>query len=366
MTDSTNRPDSENKPWREEESSPGADEASAVAKPGHETSTIKETDLGQNSQRAGSGNKEWQLIEGLVGGILVEKRRTRRWGIFFKLLTFIYLFVLLYLFTLGGISKDAMVKSGDHTALVEISGVIAADEAANADSIVTGLRAAFKDKHTKAVILRINSPGGSPVQAGYVYDEIKRLRGLHPDIKVYAVIMDLGASGAYYIAAAADEIYADKASLVGSIGVVASGFGFVDAMDKVGVSRRVYTAGEHKGFLDPFLPQNNSETEFWQTVLNTTHQQFIDSVKKGRGERLKDDPKLFSGLVWSGEQALSLGLIDGLGSASYVARDIVKQENIVDFTPQENPFERFVEGLGASMGNAISNKLGLSQEMKLR
>ncbi len=180
---------------------------------------------------------------------------------------------------------------------------------------------------TKGVILRINSPGGSPVQSGYVYDEIRRLRAAKPDIKVYAVITDLGASGAYYIASAADQIYADKASLVGSIGVTAAGFGFVGAMDKLGVDRRTYTSGEHKAFLDPFQPQKADETQFWQGVLDTTHRQFIASVKQGRGDRLKDKdhPELFSGLIWTGEQAVALGLVDGLGSASYVARDVIRK-----------------------------------------
>ena len=222
------------------------------------------------------------------------------------------------------------------------------------------MRAAFKDSNTKGVILRINSPGGSPVQSGYVYDEIRRLRGEHPDVKVYAVISDLGASGAYYIASAADQIYADKASLVGSIGVTAASFGFVDTMEKLGVERRVYTSGEHKAFLDPFQPQKPEEAAFWKTVLETTHKQFIDSVKKGRGDRLKDaeHPELFSGLIWSGEQALSLGLIDALGSTSYVAREVIGQEEMVDFTVQESPLDRFTKRLGASVAEHMALWMG--------
>ncbi|KZZ33060.1 S49 family peptidase, partial [Oleiphilus sp. HI0086] len=220
-----------------------------------------------------------------------------------------------------------------YTALVNLEGVIASGEEANADFLVTGLRAAFEAEGTQAVVLRINSPGGSPVQSGYVYDEIKRLRGLYPETPLYAVISDIGASGAYYIAAAADKIYADKASLVGSIGVVASGFGFVDTMKKLGVERRLYTAGAHKGFLDPFSDEKGDEVEFWESVLNTTHQQFIAKVKEGRGERLKVDEEIFSGLIWSGEQALEKGLVDGLGSAGYVAREVVGAEEIIDFTP---------------------------------
>lgn len=210
------------------------------------------------------------------------------------------------------------------------------------------------------MILRINSPGGSPVQSGYIYDEIRRLRGENPNIKVYAVISDLGASGAYYIASAADQIYADKASLVGSIGVTAASFGFTGLMDKLGVDRRVYTSGEHKAFLDPFQPQKPEEAAFWKTVLETTHKQFIDSVKKGRGDRLKDaeHPELFSGLIWSGEQALDLGLIDALGNTSYVAREVIGQEELVDFTVQESPLDRFTKKLGASVAEQLAMWMG--------
>ncbi|WP_070887098.1 signal peptide peptidase SppA [Pseudomonas sp. D1-3] len=305
-----------------------------------------------------SDPKSWKLLEKTLLASVHEQRRSRRWGIFFKLLTFIYLFGALALFsplisTQGG-------SSTAHTAVIEVRGMIADKEAASADNIVGSLRAAFKDPNTKGVVLRINSPGGSPVQSGYVYDEIRRLRGEHPDIKVYAVISDLGASGAYYIASAADQIYADKASLVGSIGVTAASFGFVDTMEKLGVERRVYTSGEHKAFLDPFQPQKDEETRFWKTVLDTTHKQFIDSVKKGRGDRLKDaeHPELFSGLIWSGEQALSLGLIDGLGSTSYVAREVIGQEEMVDFTVQESPLDRFTKKLGASVAEHIALWMG--------
>lgn len=302
-----------------------------------------------------SDDKTWKLLEKAVLAGVVEQRRTRRWGIFFKSLGFLYVFVVLFLFSpWSSLEKAAALKS--HTALIEVKGVIADEERASADNIVGSLRTAFEDKNTRAVVLRINSPGGSPVQSGYIYDEIRRLRGEYPDIKLYAVITDLGASGAYYIASAADAIYADKASLVGSIGVTASGFGFVDVMQKLGVERRVYTSGEHKTFLDPFMPQKDEETRFWGTVLDTTHKQFIASVKQGRGERLKDKehPELFSGLVWSGEQALGLGLIDGLGSASYVAREVVGEKNLVDFTRKESPIDRFAKKLGAGVAEQIS------------
>lgn len=304
--------------------------------------------------------KAWGLLEKTLLASLQEQRRARRWGIFFKSLTFIYLLGMLFVFAPLSGFEGTGTPGKRHTALIEVRGTIADRQEASADNLVTSLRRAFKDEQTQGVVLRINSPGGSPVQSGYVYDEIMRLRGLHPDIKVYAVIADMGASGAYYIAAAADEIYADKASLVGSIGVTAAGFGFVETLDKLGVERRTYTAGEHKAFLDPFQPERQDEREFWQTVLETTHQQFIAQVKKGRGDRLKSHPELFSGLVWSGEQALELGLIDGLSSASAVARDIVGAEEMVDFTHRESPFQRFSRQLGTTIGKSLATELGLS------
>ncbi|WP_225915518.1 S49 family peptidase [Pseudomonas promysalinigenes] len=304
--------------------------------------------------------KSWKLLEKTLLAGVQEQRRARRWGIFFKLLTFVYLFGILVLFTPLMDMDAAASRSGNHTALVEVRGVIADQEAASADNLIKSLREAFKDPKTKAVVMRINSPGGSPVQAGYVYDEIRRLRAEHPDTKLYAVITDLGASGAYYIASAADEIYADKASLVGSIGVTAAGYGFVGAMEKLGVERRSYTAGEHKAFLDPFSPEKPDERAFWQGVLNTTHQQFIAMVKQGRGDRLKDKehPELFSGLIWSGEQAKSLGLVDGLGSASYVAREVVGEKDLVDYTVQESPFDRFSKRIGASVAEHLAMWMG--------
>ncbi|MBA1272757.1 S49 family peptidase [Stutzerimonas azotifigens] len=310
------------------------------------------------------GDKEdrrsWRLLEKTLLAGVQEQRRARRWGIFFKLLTFAYLFGALLMFSpLLQLGKEK--SSTSHTAVINVRGMIADDEAASADNVVGALRAAYEAEGTKAVILRINSPGGSPVQSGYIYDEIRRLRGEYPAIKLYAVITDLGASGAYYIASAADEIYADKSSLVGSIGVTAATFGFVDAMQKLGVERRVYTSGEHKAFLDPFQPQKPEETEFWTSVLGTTHRQFIDSVKQGRGDRLQDaeHPELFSGLIWSGEQALELGLIDGLGSTGYVAREVVGEPEIVDYTVKDSPFDRFTKRLGASVAEHLALWVGL-------
>jgi protease-4 len=301
-------------------------------------------------------SKEWKLIEKTVLQLGTEQRKARRWGVFFKSLTFAYLFVLLFIMS-EGLSNTKLTDAEKYTALVDLNGVIAAGEEASADFIVTGLRAAFEAEGTQAVVLRVNSPGGSPVQSGYVFDEIKRLRSIHTEIPLYAVISDIGASGAYYIAAAADEIYADKASLVGSIGVVASGFGFVDTMEKLGVERRLYTSGAHKAFLDPFSQEKEEEVAFWGGVLNKTHEQFINKVKEGRGERLKITDDIFSGLIWNGEQALSMGLIDGLGSAGYVAREVVGAEEIVDFTPQPDPFERFTKSLGIAAGAAVGKIL---------
>jgi protease-4 len=314
-----------------------------------------------NSLSSKQSTKEWKLIEKMVSELGSEQKRSRRWGVFFKLLTFVYLFTLLVFF-MGATDKPEINKESGtaHTAVIEVKGVIAADQEASADIIVAGLRNAFEDTDTKAVVLRINSPGGSPVQSGYIYDEIVRLKTLH-DIPVYAVIADIGASGAYYIAAAADEIYADKASLVGSIGVVGSGFGFVEVLDKLGVERRTFTSGKHKGFLDPFLPLKDDEKTFWESVLKVTHKQFIEQVKKGRGDRLKDDDRLFSGLIWSGEQALEFGLIDGLGSTSYVAREVVGVEEIVDFTSRPAWIDKFAKQLGVSAGAGIAQQMGIDQ-----
>ncbi|HEP8970342.1 TPA: signal peptide peptidase SppA [Pseudomonas aeruginosa] len=294
----------------------------------------------------------------LIDDIIRERRATRR----SKWLLWIGAAVIVG----GGIIGERF--SGDldgtepFTAKVDINGEIAEGASANAESLKKSIGKAFEDKRTRGVVLRINSPGGSPVQAGWVYDELKRQRALHPSIKVYAVISDLGASGAYYIASAADEILADKASLVGSIGVTAASFGYVDLLGKLGVERRAYTSGEHKAFLDPFQPRRPEETQFWSDVLATTHRQFIEAVKAGRGDRLKsqDHPELFSGLIWSGEQALQLGLVDRLGDVDYVAREIVGASKVADFTAKDTPFDRFAKRVGASVANELSMTLGLS------
>jgi protease-4 len=307
----------------------------------------------ENKVDANSESRDWQLVASIAQESLKEQKRARRWGIFFKLFFCTYIVVILV-----GVAQQSQVSNytstEEHVGIVYLEGVIAADQTANASDLVSALRAAFASSSSKAVMLAINSPGGSPVQSGYVYDEIKRLRGIYPDKKLYAVISDLGASGGYYIAAAADEIYADKSSLVGSIGVTASSFGFVGLMEKLGVERRSYTSGEHKGFLDPFAPQRKDETIFWESVLNSTHEQFIRAVEEGRGDRLvKDDKDIYSGLIWNGEQALDKGLIDGLGSAGYVAREIINVEHSIDYTVRPTPFEEFSKNFGVAVGKGV-------------
>ena len=304
-------------------------------------------------------DEKWErdVITKLAESSFREQRRARRWGIFFKLLTFAYITTILVLYTDPQITQTAKLAE-KHTALVNLNGLIADGEKASADNIVTALRDAFEDEKTAGVILRINSPGGTPVQAGYIYDEIKRLKKEHEDIPVYAVITDICASGGYYVASAADKIYADKASIVGSIGVRMDNFGFVDAMKKLGVERRTLTAGENKALLDPFLPVNPETRQHMQTLLTTIHQQFIQAVKDGRGERLNTNVDgLFSGLIWTGEQGLELGLVDELGSASYVAREVIGEENIVEYAVTEDLLERLAGKVGATMASVLHNRL---------
>ncbi len=299
---------------------------------------------------------ERETLEKLAFASLVEQRRARRWGIFFKALIFVYLFSLLIIFQLR-LSDENSSGGGKHTAVVEVKGVISSETEASADNIIHALREAFEDENTKGVIVRINSPGGSPVQSGYINDEMRRLREKYPKIPLHAVITDLGASGGYYIAVGAENIYADKSSLVGSIGVIMSGFGFVDTLEKLGIQRRLLTAGEHKGFLDPFSPERDEERTHVQTLLNQMHQQFINTVKIGRGERLKDDPKLFSGFIWTGEEAVNLGLVDDLASASSIARNLIGAEKLVSFTPEKPVFERLLENMGMSTRTWIKEQL---------
>ncbi len=298
-------------------------------------------------------NWERKTLEKLAFSALQEQRRSRHWGIFFKLLMFIYLLVLLAL-GMGWMDHGEMPRSGKHTAVVSLHGVIGIGADTNAERVIGGLQAAFKDKNTKGVILRINSPGGSPVQAGYINDEIRRLRAKYPDTPLYAVVEDICASGGYYVAAATDKIYVDKASIVGSIGVIMDSFGFTGTMEKLGVERRLLAAGENKGFLDPFSPANPKQEEYAKEMLGEIHEQFIQVVRQGRGKRLKETPEMFSGLVWSGEKSIQLGLADGLGSAEYVAREIIKAENMMDYTPQEGFAERVAKRFGAAMAKSWS------------
>ena len=304
------------------------------------------------------GQWERELLETLATDALKEKRRARRWGIFFKLLTFLYLGALLFLLVPDedlGLDK---VPGKEHVALVELEGVIAPTGKASADLVNKGLRKAFKDKHTKAVVLRINSPGGTPVQASLINREIQRLRKKHKGIPLYVVVGDMCASGGYYVAAAADRIFVNESSIVGSIGVLMDGFGFTGAMDKIGVERRLLTAGEHKGILDPFSPLSEEDRAFADRVLKEIHGNFIEAVKAGRGDRLVNDPQLFSGLFWTGRRAIELGLADQVGDLGYVAREVVGIDKVVDFTAEEDPFERFAERLGMAGAEMLARLAG--------
>jgi protease IV len=280
---------------------------------------------------------EREVIEKMVYSALDEQRKARRWGLFFKLFMVFYVLALTLVATVPDMIE---VKSTEHTALIDLEGVISSKTKINADDVTTALREAFEDEGTKGVVMRINSPGGSPVQSEYIYAEIKRLRKKYPDIPLYAVVTDLCASGGYYIASAADKIYAQKASMVGSIGVIMGGFGFTRIIDTLGIDRRMYTAGESKGFMDPFSKEKASDIAQIESMLEGVHQIFIDRVKEGRGDRLKDDASIFTGLIWTGEQAKELGLIDEFGSAGYVAREVIKEKEVVDFTVKEKLLER--------------------------
>jgi len=303
-------------------------------------------------------NASWEreVVTQLAESSLREQRRARRWGIFFKALTFAYIGGILFMF--GDASLTKVNINEKHTALIELNGVIADNELASADNIVTALRDAFDNENSAGVILRINSPGGSPVQSGYIYDEILRLREDNPDTPLYAVVTDICASGGYYIASAADKIYADKASIVGSIGVRMDNFGFVDAIEKLGIERRTLTAGDNKALLDPFLPENEKAKAHMQTMLTEIHLQFIDAVKQGRGDRLDSSVDgVFSGLIWTGEAAVNIGLVDELASSSHVAREVIGAETIVDYTLKEDILERFAERLGSTVAQVISTQL---------
>jgi protease IV len=298
---------------------------------------------------------ERATLEKIALQALQEQRRARQWSALFKLLWFILAFLVLsaWLGWIGRPDKDASAASGRFTALVDLEGIIAPEGKASADKIIKALNRAFKDSGTAGVVLRINSPGGSPVQAGYINDEIRRLRAKYPDTPLYVVVQDLCASGGYYIAVAADRIYVDKASIVGSIGAIMGGFGFVGAMEKLGIERRAYTAGDNKDFLDPFAPESPVQREHAKKMLSEIHAQFIRVVRQGRGARLKETPETFSGLVWTGEKSVEMGLADGLGGLDYVAREVVKADKVVDFSPKENYLEQFSERFGMNAGQTF-------------
>jgi protease-4 len=299
---------------------------------------------------------ERKVLEKLAMEALAEQRRGRRWGIFFKVLGFAYLAVILSLVVDWG-QADKVADGAKFTALVNLNGVIKAKGDANAEHVVSGLQAAFEDKHTAGVILRINSPGGSPVQSGIINDEMTRLRAAYPAIPLHVVVEDVCASGGYYVAAAADKIFVNKASIVGSIGVLMDGFGFTGTMDKLGVERRLLTAGESKGFLDPFSPQNESHKDHAKQMLGEIHQQFIEVVRKGRGKRLKETPEMFSGLMWTGAKSIELGLTDGSGTVDSVARDVFKASDVRDFSVKQNFAEKFAKQFGADMADSMANVL---------
>jgi len=312
-----------------------------------------------NSSNTHSTKSSSPLLDKLVMKLSTEQTRSRRWSNFFKLLLFIYLFTILALAVFdggfGGLG-DQKDNAKPHTAMIQVNGMIGEGRGmgVSADQMVASLRKAFEAEHSKAILLRINSPGGTPVNAAMIYDEILRLREKYPEKKVYSSIVDMGTSGAYYIAAASDEIYANEASVVGSIGVISAGYGFVELMDKVGVERRVFTAGANKAMLDPFSDIKPSQKQHFEGILKDVHEKFVSDVTAGRGDRLKSSDEIFSGLFWSGKKAKELGLIDGFASPGKVARDIIKHETIIDYTQSPEGIARFLEMLSAPLVDVLS------------
>ncbi len=304
---------------------------------------------------------EREIIEKLALAAITEQIRARRWGVFFKSLMFVYLIAVFGIAVYPHFIRSLGDDGKDHTAIINVVGMIAEDKDANADSIIESLRNAVKDEHTKGIILNANSPGGSPVQSSYVYEEIRKIKKEHPNLPIYAVVSDICASGCYFIVSASDKIFVNPSSLVGSIGVLMDGFGFVDVMQKLGVERRLFKAGAHKAMLDPFSPPKEDETRYVQDLLNQVHQQFIGAVKAGRGDRLKENPELFSGLVWTGEEGVKLGVVDGFGNQDSVAKDLVGAEKRVDFSRQEHLIDKIAGKLGVSFGQVIGSRIqGLS------
>ncbi len=325
------------------------------------------TENDENMNKSKLADPAWteKTLEKLVFSAIREQRNQRRWKIAFRCF-YLALIIGVFWFLHSGGEGSSYEKLKPHTSLVNLEGEISASNAANASTVINGLDAAFSDENTQGIILSINSPGGSPVQSGDIYDEIKRQRKLHPQIKLYAVCSDICASGAYYVASAADEIYVNSSSLVGSIGVLMDGFGFVGTMDKLGVERRLATAGSHKGFMDPFSPEKPEDKIYLQTMLDDLHNQFIAKVKAGRGTRLHDDPDLFSGLIWTGDRSVQLGLADGFGSVNSVARDVIKADSVVDYTEKEGPLASLMSILGSSSAKTFAHVVGLAPTTPLR
>jgi protease-4 len=324
----------------------------------------QQSDHKAGAESANAGNSNWErgVLEKLVFATVTEQRRARHWGIFFKSLFAIYLGVSIWLIA-SPFGHENLSTSNKHTAVIDVTGTIADGAESSADNIIDGLRDAADSKSVKGIILHFNTPGGSPVQAGYVYDEIRRIKKEKPDLPILAVVSDLCASGGYYIAAAADKIYVHPSSVIGSIGVIMNGFGFVDTIKMLGVERRLVTGGAHKALLDPFAPVDAVEKERIQQLVDQIHQQFIDAVKQGRGTRLKETPDMFSGLVWAGSEAIALGLADDLGDVRHVAKDIIGAEDRVNYTPQEHLLDRISRQMGTSFGHSIT---GLMESVKLQ
>lgn len=307
----------------------------------------------QGSRRDAGWERE--ILERLAFATLQEQKTRRRWGVFFKVLGFAYLTVVLV--AVSGVTGGPSHSKEKHTALIDLQGVIDADGDSNAESVTAALNDAFKEANVVGVVLRINSPGGSPVQSSIIHDEIKRLRGKYADKPLHVVVEDVCASGGYFVASAADKIFVNRASIVGSIGVLMDGFGFSGTMEKLGVERRLLTAGENKGFLDPFSPQDQQHRKHAQVLLDDIHKQFIDVVRKGRGNRLRESPEIFSGLMWTGQQSIALGLVDDFGTVDMVARDVLKAETVVDYTLRRSLTDRLAQRFGTAMGNAVASAL---------
>lgn len=313
----------------------------------------------ENQQESPKKAESWEreILEKVALAAISEQTRARRWGVFFKSLTFLYLAILIGAALYPNVKKEMSADGKGHTAVIDIVGVIAEGKDVNADSVIKSLRAAVKDKNTKGIILHSNSPGGSPVQSAYIYQEIRSIKKENPKLPIYAVVSDICASGCYYIAAASDKIFVSPASLIGSIGVLMDGFGFVDTMKNIGVERRLLTAGTHKAMLDPFSPPKADETAYMQDLINQVHQQFITAIKDGRGNRLKETPDMFSGLVWTGEEGIKLGIADAYGSDRSVAKDLIGADKLVDFTESEEIFDKIVGKMGSSFGHALTSAL---------